>query len=805
VEVCVVVIDDAILQLRDAQKPGDRNWLEWAYPRKVYCGPQKFSMRTLCLSKESTAETNSLIAGQLLAKDGEIPQDYGGGLVSFEDQIESASSSMKKSKAAMCGDYGNSNGALGRRNFNPLACFESVVTDAHGRTSVTFQAPDTLTRYHVAVICTGEAHFGYAESKITSSLPVVVRPSLPRFLVVHDAAHLAFVVSNNQQKSGHQELKVGMRTTNGKILGFRTTLKAKQRGVVKYPFVPQLEGEFGVQAVLRNDENQILDLVSEKLVVLENPGNKDVLFTSGSVAEDDRVIRIPFKVMRPAIFKRGSVRMQLSSTQSQCLKETIQYMIDYVYECSEQLASRLLTVVLLKEFCPDKARAEKVAEFCLGELLDRFQSSRGCGMYKDSTPSLFVSLHVIMTLSLVHPLLNKKVVDEEAWKPDVTEYLVEFPARISRYQTRLETKYGVGLAAGTICELKAQAFCCHALLHKTCHPEARELLDEPTKDALSTTAKAYLILALMMDRVGNAAALGKLKAALCGDISDQGDVAHVVADTSVSRDGSFELLHSSIKADAVALYALLLLEVENPMIPKLCKGLLGRRQRGRFGNTLENFWAVLALQRYFQIYEGQVPDFETRLWVAGKCSPVEPFKGRSKKTVVSKSPIDESGELLLLKRGPGRLYYDLQLSLISSEPNLKNLCFGFGLRVTVNGVEGGGGREEFSLALGDQVRIVVEIHVPILRHHVVISCPIAGGLEIITSSDDDRVWWADYCQTGDDAMCYFVSEMRIGVYRAEIGCAATTSGAFLMRSARVECMYREDLYGSAPEMKISIS
>ncbi len=70
-----------------------------------------------------------------------------------------------------------------RTDFNPLALFAPAVrTDADGQATVTYKLPDNLTRYRVMVVAATEQQFGSAETNITARLPLMVRPSAPRFL-----------------------------------------------------------------------------------------------------------------------------------------------------------------------------------------------------------------------------------------------------------------------------------------------------------------------------------------------------------------------------------------------------------------------------------------------------------------------------------------------------------------------------------------------------------------------------------------------------------------------------------------------
>ena len=89
------------------------------------------------------------------------------------------------------------------------------------------------------------------------------------------------------------------------------------------------------------------------------------------------------------------------------------------------------------------------------------------------------------------------------------------------------------------------------------------------------------------------------------------------------------VLASDRRADAVALEALIATEPGHPLIPKLARGLLAHRVKGRWATTQENAFVLLALARYFRAYEGEVPDFVARAWLGQDYVGESAFRGRS--------------------------------------------------------------------------------------------------------------------------------------------------------------------------------
>ena len=94
-------------------------------------------------------------------------------------------------------------------------------------------------------------------------------------------------------------------------------------------------------------------------------------------------------------------------------------------------------------------------------------------------------------------------------------------------------------------------------------------------------------------------------------------------------DGAYTILHSTRRADGVILDALIGDQPQSDLIPKLVRGLLSGRRHGRWTNTQENVFILLALDRYFNTYERTTPDFVARVWLGNGYAGEQAFKGRS--------------------------------------------------------------------------------------------------------------------------------------------------------------------------------
>ena len=60
------------------------------------------------------------------------------------------------------------------------------------------------------------------------------------------------------------------------------------------------------------------------------------------------------------------------------------------------------------------------------------------------------------------------------------------------------------------------------------------------------------------------------------------------------------MIHSGARTDALVLMALVLASPASPLVVKTMKGLFAHQKKGRWNNTQENVWALLAVDAYFQ-------------------------------------------------------------------------------------------------------------------------------------------------------------------------------------------------------------
>jgi len=221
---------------------------------------------------------------------------------------------------------------------------------------VEFDLPDNLTRYRVMVVAVaGGKFFGSAASNLTARLPLMVRPSAPRFLNFGDSFELPVVLQN--QTDAAMVTHVVVRATNADLVaesgwseavGYALEVPANDRVEVRFPTQTAGAGTARFQfAAVDANRPSIADAAEIDLPVF-TPATTEAFAVYGELDESGALLQ----TLRPpsdADPSYGGLEVTISSTALQALTDAFIYLVRYPYECSEQIASRILGVAALRD------------------------------------------------------------------------------------------------------------------------------------------------------------------------------------------------------------------------------------------------------------------------------------------------------------------------------------------------------------------------------------------------------------------------------------------------------------------------
>ncbi|MEC7774570.1 MAG: hypothetical protein VYC32_00605, partial [Planctomycetota bacterium] len=292
-------------------------------------------------------------------------------------------------------------------------------------------------------------------------------------------------------------------------------------------------------------------------------------------------------------------------------------------------------------------------------------------------------------------------------------------------------------------------------------------------------------------------------------------------------------LHSSRRTDAIILEAMINTNPQSDLVPKLVKGLLAHRVRGRWGNTQENAFVLLSLDRYFQVFEADEPYFVARAWLGKNFAGQHEFEGRNTDyhhISIPMTHLDKEKSLVLSKEGKGRLYYRLGLRYAPAKLELEPSDHGFTVQRRYEAIDDPGdvtlGKDgSWKIKLGAKVRAVVTMVAPARRYHVALTDPLPAGLEPlnpalavtggqptpppvgITPRRGGWWWrgtWYQHQNLRDDRAEAFSSLVWAGVHSYSYVARATTPGTFVVPPAKAEEMYQPETFGRSSSAKVIV-
>lgn len=704
-----------------------------------------------------------------------------------------------------------------RTDFNPLATFAPAVhTDANGAAQVPVKLPDNLTRYRILVVAVDEnRQFGSAEANLTARLPLMVRPSAPRFLNFGDQFELPVVLQN--QTDQPLVVDVVVRASNLAFTastGIRVSVPAHDRLEVRFPATTQMAGTTRLQVAAVS--GTYADSASIELPVY-TPATTEAFATYGVI--DTGAVAQPILAPTEVFPQFGGLDIQTSSTALHTLTDAMLYLVSYPFECSEQLASRVLGVAALRDVLTAfKAEglpsAEAMQSAVLRDLvrLQSLQNDDGGFPYwqrgKESIP--FNTIHVGLAVQMAR---EKGFAVPEAIQPRLLEYL-----------RQVESHYPDWYGKETRQTLSAYALYVRNRMNDRDPQKALKLLGEAGLENLSLEAIGWLWPVLQGSEQATSQ-LAAIRQLVANRVVETAGAANF---TTSYNEQTYLLLSSDRRTDAILLDALMGDDPQSDLIPKVVNGLLAHRTKGRWGNTQENVFVLLALDRYFNLYEAETPDFVARLWLGEAYAGEYTFQGRTTDRLQTTIPMDylmnqnpgsgKTQNLILSKDGAGRLYYRLGLSYAPTDLKLPALDMGFVVQRIYEAVDDPADvrRDEtgiWQIKAGARVRVRLTMVADSRRYHVALVDHLPAGLEILnpTLAVSEQLprepilptnrfmwwWWTWYNHQNlrDERAEAFTPLLWEGTYEYTYLARATTPGTFVVPPAKAEEMYSPEVFG----------
>ncbi len=810
-EIAFYVVDEAVLALTSYATPDPLS----IYPHRSNGVRVMRSRQFVYLADPEEVAQTAFAPEEDEAGLGDMASS--GALMNRSERRKRAPAPAMKAAAEMAPGGGIGGGGAAppiavRKDFSALAVFRpSVTTDARGRAEVEFDFPDNLTRYRViAVAAHGDNHFGVAEANITARRALMVRPSAPRFLNYGDAFELPVVLEN--RTGAPLSAQVVVRATNANVdaVGYAVEIPKEDRVEVRFPSSTDAPGRARFQFAAA--ANQYADAAEVDLPVW-TPATTEAFATYGEI--DEGAIVQP--VVPPADVAKsfGGLEITTASTQLQALTDAYIYILDYPYGCAEQVSSRVITTAALKdvleafkaEGMPGKDQLVAAVGRDIKKLAQLQNSDGGWGWWRRGRPSQpFLTIHVM------HALVRAEAKNFEVPKTVMNrgrQYLRDIDRHIDR-------TYGSGVRT----TLVAFALYVRAMMGEIDGARAKKLIRSAGGVSKLPLEAAGWLYPVAVEAGELRAELAQLRRLFDNRATETAATAHFA--TSYEDDGHV-LLHSARRVDALILEGLMRDQPKNTLIPKLVRGLLAHRTKGRWANTQESSWVLVALDRYFRQYEKLTPNFVARVWLGDQYAGDRTFEGRTTDQHLIDIPmaylVDQpKQDLLLEKDGQGRLYYRIGLKYAPNDLMLEPASYGFEVKRTYEGVDDPNDvkRDEdgtWRFVAGARVRVKLTMFNTARRYHVALVDPLPAGLEPINAAlagsgsvppdspeyDSPWFWWRRtwyvHDNLRDERAEAFSTTLWPGEHTYSYVARATTPGRFVVPPTKAEEMYFPETFG----------
>jgi uncharacterized protein YfaS (alpha-2-macroglobulin family) len=686
-----------------------------------------------------------------------------------------------------------------------------LITDADGRATATVTMPDNLTAWTLdARVVTADTRVGQATTELVSTLPLIVRPTAPRFFVVGDRVEVSAIIQNNTESE--QVVEAGIIaegvTTEGDAAQ-SVTIAANGRARIRW-MVSALDGA-GVDLTfyaetangLRDAAKPTLRTTADGLIPVYRYAARDTTGTAGMIV-DGMTITEGIALPDDVTWVDGALNIQVDPSLAAVATESFAYLRAYPHECIEQTVSRfypnavtLRAVQALGINDPELERdLSDGIDLSLDKLIEAQNPDGGWGWFIDFESDTYVTAYALLGLMALN---------------DVG--IMPNSDMINRAADFVRSRLGNLERMNTDWQYNREAFLLYTL-SRTDGDFNLLRIDNLMfyRERMSLAARAYLLMTLL-------------------DLDPQNEhVATLVSDLNSSALLSATGAHweeastdwwnwgSNTRTTALALAALTQHDPSNALLPNAVRWLMIAREGDHWETTQETVWATVALTDWM-VATGELNGaYDYALLVNNGLLLSETVTPETVRDSLQVSvPVDDlrRDQLNMLEiargEGTGALYYTafLDLQLPADQTDALNS----GVGVTREYLDADG-NPITSVGVGEVVTVRLTIMLPEDIYFFALDDPLPAGLESIdprlnTSSefagsprlrrDDERYywgWWAfQRTELRDARTSLYADYLRRGTYVYSYEARAVTPGEFQAMPAQGYAFYMPDVFG----------
>ncbi len=636
-----------------------------------------------------------------------------------------------------------------------------------GQSTFHFKLPDNLTSFRLMAVAAGaEDRYGFGEGTITTNRRLMARPAMPRALRVGDSVNAGVIVTS--KGLGQSVVNVALNAKGVMPTGptiQQVALPKNGQVEVRFPVKITTEGdatfEFSAKAGTELDQVR----VTRKI---EQPKH---WLTAAAYGATDKSAAVALGDLKGLRKDMGELSVTLSSSALVGLKPVFEELSMYPYGCTEQLASRMLPVLLASKLAEQQqfqmpAKTADAIDEALSEFAKRQHYDGAFGYWEDDpvgrTWLTAYSLLALEQASKAGYFVPKRVRDRAADfllirldnltgtpSPSDAEPRDESDGEFSDDKPTKENIEDSFAAKSPSPKEKlrvniAEASFIAEILAKVGHlDEARLYKLVARKPEMALSSKIQLLAAMAQTRLPRQE-LNQLLAEILEQVTVGPAEARVEATDPVLSD----LLESPTRSTAILLQAVLAIDAKSPLTVKLARGLVKLRTGASYRNTQEDAWALLALEDYRKVVESEPPHFGAEVFFADNQVAQFAFRGLPVHSETANIPADiliqhPSANVAVRVIDQGVVNYAMQLRMAKDGASHAAIDEGFSVEKLARAIEPAALKKasasipengESYAGLGQLVLVDVLLETPEPRDQIVLDDPLPSGLEPVNFS-----------------------------------------------------------------------
>ncbi len=722
-----------------------------------------------------------------------------------------------------------------RSEFEDTALWEpAVITDADGQAVVSVKLPDNLTTWRLdGRAVTVDTKVGQATVEIQTTLPLLVRPVLPRFFTAADKAEIGAVVLNNTEEE---------RTVSVELSGSGLTTSAPAVQEIAVPAGAQVKVNWPVE-VDTPPSHAAVGQVTVRFTAVEGEGGRPVagglsdavelvlpvyrysspetVATAGTVALGEE--RLEVIVVPPDVDPtQGELQVRLDPSLAAGMVESLNWLEAFPYECTEQIVSQFLpniasyrAVVALDLSRPElETNLREQLTSAIQKLSRRQNPDGGWGWWGGEESNAFVSAYVVY--GLVEAQNAGFTVDELVLARGV-DYLKRQLQPVEDLQSY---------------ELNTQAFILYVLAEAGEGDTGRTVALYDVRERLGHYGRAWLALAFgVLAEESDSSAQTRLET-LIDDLSGAAIVSATGAHWE-EQSTDYWTMNTDTRSTSLALDVLARYDPENGLAPNVVRWLMVARQDGRWETTQENVWAIIALTDWMQAtgeLEGDYSyhvDLNTQIIEEGVVNSGNVDQPVDLRVAVEELLLDTANALTIARfatadqSGDGQLYYTAHLNYYLPAAGLEALDRGIVVDRQYTLVDPVTGKQREpqgpvdGAAVGDTVQVTLTLVLPSDAYYLAVESPLPAGAEaidpslattsqvyetgeLVSTEAGSNPWWywtPTTTELRDEKVVLFASYLPAGTYEFTYQMRASLPGEFQTLPVVAYQMYFPEVWG----------